>query len=269
MQTTEPLFREERLKQIVSRLNARQSVQVNALAREFGVSPSMIRLDLGELETRGLLQRTHGGAILAEGLSGRVVTGKSPFEARRAALQDEKEAIGRAAAALVQDGDSLMMDSGSTTLHVARALQAKRNLTIVTNAIDLLPDLLTNPDSQIYISGGLVNRDLVTLLGEVATDVLGRFRTAKAILGIDGISIEHGLSATDPAVAASKRRMIAASKKLIVVADHTKLNQISLYNLAPLEAMHTLVTDSAASIETVETIRACGVEVILAPALSG
>jgi DeoR/GlpR family transcriptional regulator of sugar metabolism len=264
MQAPTPIFREERLKWIVHRLKAGQSVQVNELAQEFGISPSMIRLDLKELEARGLLQRTHGGAILAEGLNGRVITGKSSFDARRVSLQAEKETIGRAAAALVNDGDSIMIDSGSTTLHVARALRSKRNLTIVTNAIDLLPDLLAISDAQVYVSGGLVSRDFVTLLGEIATDVLGRFRTVKAILGIDGISLDHGLSATDPAIAATKRKMIAASGQLIVVADHTKFNQVSLYTLAPLEAVHTLITDRQAKSEMVEALRDRGVNVVIA-----
>jgi DeoR/GlpR family transcriptional regulator of sugar metabolism len=157
-----------------------------------------------------------------------------------------------------------MLDGGSTTLQVVRALKSKRGLTVVTNAIDLLPDLLTIPDAQVYVSGGVINRGFVTLLGEIATEVLGRFRTAKAILGIDGISLDHGLSATDPMVAAAKRKMIGSSGELIIVADHTKINQVSLYPLAPIEAMRTLVTDANAQRETVETIRACGVEVILA-----
>ncbi len=259
-----PIFREERLKWIIHRLKADQSVQVNELAKEFGISPSMIRLDLKELEARGLLQRTHGGAILAEGLNGRVITGKTPFDERRVSLLAEKEAIGCAAAGLVADGESLMLDSGSTTLHVARALQGKRNLTIITNAIDLLPDLMAIPDAQIYLSGGLVNRDYVTLLGEIAAEVIGRFRAAKAILGIDGISLDHGLTATDPAIAAAKRKMMTACGQLIIVADHTKFNQVSLYTLAPIETMHTLVTDSATPYATIEALRERGVEVIIA-----
>jgi DeoR/GlpR family transcriptional regulator of sugar metabolism len=259
-----PIFREERLKWITHRLKISKSVQVNELAMEFGISPSMIRLDLKELEERGLLQRTHGGAILPEGLSGRITTGKPPFDTRQSTLQAEKEVIGSATANLINDGDSLMIDSGSTTVHVVRALQSKHNLTIVTNAIDLLPDLLAIPDAQVYLSGGLVNRDYVTLLGEIANEVLGRFRTTKAILGIDGISLEHGLSATDPAIAAAKRQMIAACGRLIIVADHTKFDQVSLYTLAPLEAAHTIVTDVGTPYKTVEAIRERGVEVVIA-----
>jgi DeoR/GlpR family transcriptional regulator of sugar metabolism len=259
------VFREERLKQIAERVMAGQAVYVNDLAREFDISPSSIRLDLRELEERGILQRTHGGAILVDALAERLVPAKLPFEVRQQQLRREKEAIGQAAAALIDDGDTLMLDGGSTTVHVARHLGEKRGLTIVTNAIALLPELMGIPDAQVYVTGGLLSRGFVTLLGEIALDTIGRFRTVKAILGMDGISTDHGLSVTDPAVAATKRKMIAASSRLIVVSDHTKLNRVSLYALAPLEAMDILVTDNGAASEVVEGIRACGPQVVIAP----
>ncbi len=257
-------FREERLKQIAERVLSGQAVYVNALAEEFDVSPSTIRLDLGELEARGILKRTHGGAMLADGLDGRWIASKSSFEARRQELQAEKEAIGRAAAALVADGDTLMIDGGSTTLHVARFLADKRGLSVVTNAIALLPDLLAIPDAQVYVTGGALDRRFATLLGEVALDTIGRFRTAKVILGMDGISTDAGLTVTDPAVAATKRTMMEGGGQLIVVSDHTKLNRVSLYTLAPLAAMHTLVTDAGASLDALDLIRACGPRVVIA-----
>ncbi len=257
-------FREERLKSIAERVMAGRAVYVNDLAQEFGVSPSSIRTDLNELEGRGILKRTHGGAILAEGLDGRLIAAKLPFEARQQQLQAEKEAIGQATAALIDDGDALMIDGGSTTVYVARHLGRKRGLTIVTNAIALLPDLMAIPDAQVYITGGLLNRGFVTLLGEVALDTIGRFRTVKVILGMDGISADMGLTVTDPAVAATKRKMMQAGGQLIVVSDHTKLNRVSFYTLAPVMAMHTLVTDAGADPETVEAIRACGPRVIVA-----
>jgi DeoR/GlpR family transcriptional regulator of sugar metabolism len=179
-------------------------------------------------------------------------------------LQSEKEAIGRAAAALVADGDTLMIDGGSTTVYVARYLGNKRNLAVVTNAVALLSDLMAIPDAQTYVTGGTLDRRFATLLGEITLDTIGRFRTARAILGMDGISVDGGLSVTDPAVAATKRKMMAASEQLIVVADHTKLDQMSLYTIAPLETMDILVTDDGAGSDIVEAIRACGPQVIVA-----
>jgi DeoR/GlpR family transcriptional regulator of sugar metabolism len=258
------IFREERLKLITERILADGKVYVNELAEEFNVSSSSIRTDLSELEAWGILKRTHGGAIMSEALDSRLVTEKSPLEARAKLLQSEKETIGRATAALVADGDALMIDGGSTTVYVARYLGSKRSLTVVTNAVTLLPELVAIPDVQIYVTGGALNRRFATLLGEMTLDTIGRFRTARAILGMDGISVDGGLSVTDPAVAATKRKMMAASEQLIVVADHTKLSRVSLYSIAPLEAMDVLVTDGGVDSDTVEAIRACGPQVIVA-----
>jgi DeoR family fructose operon transcriptional repressor len=257
-------FREERLRLITERILADDKVYVNDLAEEFSVSPSSIRMDLNELEARGILQRTHGGAIVSETLDGRLITEKSPFEARMKLLQSEKEAIGRAAAALIADGDTLMLDGGSTTVYVARYLGNKRNLAVVTDAVTLLSDLMAIPDAQIYMTGGALDRRFATLMGEMTLDAIGRFRTARAILGMDGVSVDGGLSVTDPAVAATKRKMMASSEQSIVVADHTKLGRVSLYTIAPLEAMDILVTDGGVGSDIVEAIRARGPQVIVA-----
>ena len=259
------MFREERLQLISERLLAGQAVYVDELARDFEVSPSSIRNDLAELEERGLLKRTHGGAIASARLPGRMVTQKSSFELRKATDQAEKSAIGRAAAAMIKAGDTLMIDGGSTTLHVTRHLAGKSGLTIITNAVSLLPDLMAMPEARIYVSGGLLDTQFETLVGEMTADAIGRFRTSKAILGIDGISADGGLSVTDPAVAATKRRMMAASNELIIVADHTKLDQVCLVPVAPLTEVDYLVTDSGAPADLVEAIRAYGPKVIVAP----
>ncbi len=259
------LFREERLQLISDLVRTRRKVHVDELAEEFKVSPSSIRIDLAELESRGLLKRTHGGAIAAAKLQGRTVTQKSPLELRRAAQQAEKMAIGRAAAGLVEDGDTLMIDGGSTTLHVARHLLDKRGLTIITTAVCLLPQLMAIPDGRIYVAGGLLDPRFETLVGDITLDSLGRFRTAKAILGIDGISVDAGLSVTDPAVATSKQKMMRLSDRVIIVSDHTKLDQVCLIPIAPLEKIDYLVTDSGAPAEIVDAIRFCGPQVIVAP----
>jgi DeoR/GlpR family transcriptional regulator of sugar metabolism len=259
-------FRQERLQEIVQRILVNKTVYVDDLAKEFGVSPSSIRIDLAELEARGVLNRTHGGAIVPDTGAGHIVTQNSPLELRVRAQVPEKEAIGRAAAALIADGDTLMIDGGSTTLLVARRLAGKRNLTIITNAVTLLPDLMTLPEAQIYVAGGVLDLKLATLLGDRAVESLGEFRTAKAIIGIDGIALDGGLTVSNPFVGATKRKMIAGSRQLIVVADHTKLNRVCLIALAGIAEMSVLVTDTGAPPELVDAIRAAGPEVIVAPA---
>jgi DeoR/GlpR family transcriptional regulator of sugar metabolism len=259
------LFRQERLHEIVEKVLADKTVYVDDLAKQFGVSPSSIRIDLAELEARGVLNRTHGGAIIADKAAGHIVTQNSPLELRVRSEVAEKEAIGRAAAALIGDGDTFMIDGGSTTLRVVQHLKGKRSLTVITNAVTLLPELMRLPDAQLYVTGGLLDLKLSTLLGDLAVDSLGRFRTAKAIIGIDGISLRGGLTVSNPFVAAAKRKMIDGSRKLIVVADHTKLERVCLIALAGITEMAVLVTDESAPQDVVDAVRASGPEVIVAP----
>ncbi|MEA3335031.1 MAG: DeoR/GlpR family DNA-binding transcription regulator [Chloroflexota bacterium] len=259
------LFREERLQLITELVKTRRKVHVGELAVQFNVSPSSIRIDLAELESLGLLKRTHGGAIATTEVQGRLVTQKSSLELRQMAHQTEKMAIAQAAVDLIEDGETLMIDGGSTTIHVASQLRDKRGLTIITTAISLLPHLMAIPDARVYVVGGLLDTRFETLVGDITIDTLERFRTSKAILGIDGVSASAGLSVTDPAVAMTKKSMMRHSDQVIIVADHTKLVRVCLFPIASLEESDYLVTDSRASAEIIEALEVAGPQVIVAP----
>jgi DeoR/GlpR family transcriptional regulator of sugar metabolism len=269
MTSNSELFREERLQLIVERLVADGKVFVSELADQFGLSTSSIRNDLSELESRGLLVRTYGGAVLPEQLNRHLIVRKSALQLRTAAHQAEKDAIGRATADLIADGDTLMIDGGSTTECVVRHLHTKRGLTFVTNATSLLPILMAIPDAEIYVTGGLLHREFETLLGETSVEALGRFRAMKAILGMDGVSLHSGFTATHASVAAAKRRMASASETVIVVCDHTKFDQVCLMPIARFEEVDYLITDSGAPPHMVEAIRQQGTKVIVATVGAG
>lgn len=258
------IFREERLRLIIEQLMNNKKVMVLDLAHEFNVSPSSIRLDLAELEKRGLLTRTYGGGMLPETLDQPIIVRKSILEARQEALKEEKEAIGCAAAEFVEDGDTLMLDGGSTMAYFARHLKNKRHLTVVTIALNLLPLLQEIDGIDIYVAGGLLLPRYDVLSGEIALDVLGRFHTAKCFMGMDGISINFGLTSTDYSIAAMKRKMLTASRQLIVLCDHTKLDQVSLLPVAPVDKMDVLVTDHGASETFVASVRERGPQVVIA-----
>jgi DeoR/GlpR family transcriptional regulator of sugar metabolism len=263
------LFREERLQLIIERLVADKKAFVADLAEQFGVSTSSIRNDLSELESRGLLVRTYGGAVLPEQLGTHLIVRKSALQLRTAAQLAEKDAIGRAAAALISDGDTIMIDGGSTTECVVRYLHGKRGLTFVTNATSLLPGLSAISDAEIYLTGGLLHREFETLLGEASIEALGRFRAMKAILGMDGVSLHCGFTATHASVAAAKRKMAAASEMVMVVCDHTKFDQVCLMPIARFDEVDYLVTDSGVSPDMVESIRQQGTKVIVATVGAG
>ncbi|NMC78197.1 MAG: DeoR/GlpR transcriptional regulator [Chloroflexi bacterium] len=258
-----PLFREERLKTILQLLLKEDKVYVTNLAELFDVSESSIRNDLAELQSRGLVRRTYGGAILPEELSRKMVLDNSSIQSRTITYQKEKEAIGKAAAQLVSDGDTIMIDGGSTTLYVARYLSTKRDLKIITNAINLATDLLAIPNVEIFFTGGVLDQRYSQLLGEITVEILNRFHTSKAILGIDGISVRGGLNATDQQVAAIKRKIINRSDEVIIVCDHSKIERICLMPIAPISDVDYIITDSGAKPSHIEAIQNAGAKVIL------
>lgn len=266
------MFPEERLKVIFNLLKERKKIYVNELAKELAMSKSTIRMDLAELESRGLINRTHGGAVLKEELLFDTLnqTDKINLEInlRIHKNQAEKDAIGKLAASLVNDGDTIMIDGGSTTQYVAKYLAAKKGLTIITNSFYMMPELMNIDDVAVYLAGGLAYKQNGILMGDLTNEFVSHFKPQKLILGIDGISLNQGLTVADslyPSVASIKRKMIEACSQIIVVADHTKLGKVCVMPIAPLKQVNYLVTDAhEKSQEIVEKIKMLGPEVLLA-----
>jgi DeoR/GlpR family transcriptional regulator of sugar metabolism len=261
----EGLFREERLQLIMKLLLENKKVLVADLVTHFNVSASTIRLDLAELETRGVLSRTHGGAILPEKLINELITSKNLLALRDETKTAEKDAIAKSVVDLINDGDSIMIDGGSTTARIAYRLAKKRNLTVITTSYHLLSILIEIPDVKIFTTGGLLHRDFKDFTGEISLDSISRFHTDITILGIDGISVKHGLTTPDIMMAQIKKRMIASSKNLVVVADHSKIGKVCLVPVIPLDSSLTLVTDDKSDPETIALIRSLGTKTIVAP----
>ena len=258
------MFREERLRLIMEKIYNQKKVVVNDLAQQFGRSASSIRLDLAELEGRGLINRTHGGALLVDGAAEDLVLTKKFLQLRTELEKEEKQRIGAAAVELIHDGDSIMIDGGTTNYFVAKNLGKKRGLTIVTSSIHLLPLLLDIPDAKIFLTGGLVHRDFEDLIGEISLESIGRFKPDHTFMGIDGISYEHGLTTTDTAMAPLKRQMVSVSKDLIVVADSSKFGKVCLLSVANFDDVGTIVTDNRLDPELVEKVKSLGPKLILA-----
>lgn len=252
------IFREERLRMIMGNIYDQEKVVVHDLARQFGRSSSSIRLDLAELESRGLIVRTHGGALLADGAADDLILTKKFLQLRTESNREEKQRIGEAAVELIHDGDSIMMDGGSTTYFVAKNLRKKRGLTIITTSISLLPLLLEIADAKIFLTGGMVYRDFEDTIGEISLESIRRFKPDHTIIGIDGISLEQGLTSTEPTIAPLKRQMVAESKDLIVVSDSSKFGKVCVLSVAELKEVSTIVTDKQVSEEWVEKLRSLG-----------
>lgn len=237
---------------------------VNELAQRFAVTSETIRRDLKILEDTGLVQKTHGGVLLRS-----PVFSLQPFRIRTETAVSEKRAIARAAAELVQDGDTVIVDSGSTTGELAKLLRSKRKLTVITNALHIVTELGGLPGIRVLMPGGLLNEDGVALVGPEVERSLRRYQADKAFIGVIGIDPAHGFSASNVFEAEAKQAMMKRADRVIVIADHTKFGVRACVSFAPLTAAAEIITDDGAngvSGEIVEAIRGLGAVVRMTPA---
>jgi DeoR family transcriptional regulator, fructose operon transcriptional repressor len=261
----ELMFREERMSHLLAHLEQEGQLRVANAAALFAVSESTIRLDLQELEERGLVQRTHGGAILTSvSHTGTMKYLSLGLEERLVENRDAKKAIGQLAAELVEDGETIMIDGGSTSRYVAFNLRQKNHLTIVTHIVDIYPDLIgMEGDNRVIFTGGELDQSNMILVGEESPLIVSRYRASKAVLGIDGISLSLGLTTQD-VHALLKKAMMTYSDQVIIVADSTKLGRVSLVPVAMLDEIEYLVTDDGADPHMVREIEGMGVKVLIA-----
>jgi DeoR/GlpR family transcriptional regulator of sugar metabolism len=248
----------ERRTQILEMLKEEGSVRTTALSRIFNVSEVTIRQDLEKLAANGLISRAHGGAFLAT----------VPDQVRSMALvhsehMDRKAAIGRAAASLVKPGNRIILDSGSTTTEIARALQA-RPLTVITNALNIALLLGTNPDIEVMVTGGDFKAPTLSLTGEKAAGFFGDVHVDQLFLATAGVDIDTGLSYPGFADLPVKRAMVQAAGEVILVADSSKIGKRSLAVLGGLDLVSCLVTDSGISDESRRRLEQRGIRVIAA-----
>jgi DeoR/GlpR family transcriptional regulator of sugar metabolism len=253
----------ERRQAVLRRLTTRGEVGFADLAEEFGVSEMTIRRDLETLEAEGLARRVRGGAISVVSSSY-----EPPLAVRATTASDAKVAIGAAAAALVNDGDTVIVDVGTTTRELARALHGLRGLTVVTASLPIAVELGADPDIRVVVTGGQVRHGELSLTGGMAEDAFTTMNCDLAFIGVAGICATPGLTEYNPDDARVKRVAIAAARRTIVVADSSKLGRIAFSTIAPLSAIDVLVTDAPANHPAVGEIAAAGVDIVEAKVLT-
>lgn len=249
----------ERKLRIVDLVKQKRVASVFDLAREFQVSEATIRRDLADIETEGLLRRTRGGVVVDRGANI-----EPSFSQRSEEQVDQKARIGARAAALVEDGDHIILDSGTTTLQVARNLVNRSNLTVVTNDINVAAELRDAPGVTVIVAGGVLFKSAYMLNGYFTTSVLESLHVQKAIVGAPAIHPKHGITQGLAELVPAKQAMIKAAQEVIAVVDDTKLGQVTLHSVAPITDVHTLVTGSEASESHLRQFREAGVIVITA-----
>lgn len=247
----------ERQQAIISHLAKKGNVSVSELCQMFNVSEMTIRRDLVDLEKQGLLQRTYGGAIATE-----PAFYEMSLRAKLSVFMEEKERIGKACADMVEDGDVIFLDSGTTTLHVARAISGK-NISILTNDLNIAYELLDCPNIELYICGGVVRRGTNNIVGPKAIGFYDDIRGKKLFLAVEGVDVSSGLTVPDFNEVSLKRKMMSAVGEVIVVADHSKLGRNTMGVIAPLSAASCLVTDKEAPENVLRSIKE-KIQVILA-----
>ena len=252
------MLNEERRRAILDLLNREGRVLVTDLGRQFETSQVTIRKDLEILHARGLAHRTHGGALLArEGaLADPTLREKEKLHRR------EKLRIAAAAAAMVQEGQVVILDSGTTTTAIARALRSFHNLTIVTNAVNIATEL-AGADAEVILIGGTLRKNSFSLVGPIAEDTLRRLNADVVFLGVDGFDVHYGLSTPNLLEAKVNRVMVEIARKVVAVCDSSKFGRRSLSLIVPPTGLHRVVTDHGAPKSDLKALKKAGIEVTL------
>jgi len=245
----------EREKRIVELLAGNASLSVSAMAEGLGVSAVTVRSDLKSLARKGYVLRTRGGATAAF---------HPAILARREHKSAEKNRIAKEAASMVSDGDTVMIEAGTTTALIARYLLGKRDVRIVTNSMLVLPYARTNPGIHLTVLGGEFRPFAESLVGPIALAQLETFQVRFAFVGTDGFSVERGLTTNMVEGAEIVKKMAALAQTTVLAADSEKYAQRGFVSVLPLSAVNRLVTDDGLSERVVSRIEALGVEVVLA-----
>ena len=253
------LLAEPRRMKILEWLQEEGSARVRDLSVAFAVSEATIRQDLERLDTDGFVVREHGGAYLKS----------MPQQVQSMSLQhltnmDKKKKIGRAAAALVGHGETIIIDSGSTATEVANNLLGHQNLNVITNAINIALLLGALPSMTVHMSGGLFKAPTLSLTGEKSGDFFSGIFAEKLFLATAAVSFEAGLTFPAMADLYVKRAMIKAASKVYLVADSTKIGRTSFSSLGSIDLIHGFITDDGISDADRAAFEKRGIEVIIA-----
>lgn len=249
---------EERQARIEAYLQKAEFASLEELARDVGASVSTVRRDVTALESRGIARRTHGGARLIQAPK----SDEFVFNVRDTKQVAEKEAIGRACAALLQPGQTVTLDSGSTCYHVARHL-SDDIAQVITNSLPVANLFSGSSRHEIHLSGGVIYPRLGTLVGPHAVETFTRLHADVAILGAGGL-VDDGIYNSHALLVDIQHAMIAGAGRVIFCLDHTKFGRRSPFRLCDFTAIDTIVTDPAAPAEILDTLRTQGIEVVVA-----
>lgn len=252
------MYAPERHQQILETARANGRVEVAGLARDLAVTPETVRRDLTALERRGVLRRVHGGAIPVERLG--IEPGVADRESHAAG---EKERIARAALDELPDGGSIIIDAGTTTVRLAELLPTDRELTVVTHSIPVASILVSRPNLTLHLLGGVVRGRTLAAVGDWTKAQVAEIYADVAFMGTNSVSVERGLTTPDTVEASVKRALMDASRRTVVLADHTKFGREDFARVAPLADVDTIITGVELDVELAEDIENAGPRMVV------
>lgn len=244
------MTQELRKKYILDHLGKVDSISIQDIVEKCGVSEITARRDLGTLEKKGLLIRTHGGAIKSE-----ITNGMFDFDKKSIKNRDNKIEICRFAADFVEDNDTIYLDCGTTTYYLSRFLTRLRNLRIITNSLPVVSELMPYSNITVYLIGGELDNTRKALYGPMTDNLISRYKADKAFIGAGGVSLIHGLSSTDEKDASVTVKMAEAAQKVFLLCDSSKIEKDSYFTYSSLSLISYLITDKNINPEHLELYR--------------
>lgn len=255
---------EIRFEAILNVLHQTGSVTVEALAEQFQMTVVTIRRDLDLLERKGLLHRTHGGAVPIQPMFYEPFRRDRSFVMQVERQADEKRRIGYAAAALIEPDETIAVTPGTTADAVVRALPLNRNLTVVTNTANVVMELSKRKDIKVFVTGGTLHGEWFSLIGPHALRSLENLLIQTLFIGADGLDPQWGATSFDLDEAELCRAMVEKARRRVAVVDHTKLGRVGNWLICQSGSLHTLVTDAGATEAMLAPYRDLGIEIIQA-----
>ncbi len=252
------LFQIEKQKKILDYINEEKKATVSEISDLIDVSKVTVRKYLSELESKGLLIRTHGGVLSADS----DLNNEIPYSSKKDLNRTEKQIIGKVASEWINEGDVVILDSGSTTFEIAQSIKDIK-VTIITNDVKIAFELASKPNINLIITGGAVQKNLFTIVSFHTENFLKEIHVNKAFLGADGIDLEDGITNRTMEEVAIKQAMMKAADQVILVADHSKLGKRTFSNVCKIEQIDIMIMDSMDE-EYQKAFREKGVNVVLA-----
>lgn len=256
--TPKTMLSEQRRYRILEILKAEPFLRVSELERLLNTSQASVRRDLRALAEAGLLKRTHGGAARNE-----AATFELPLVQKEDRFRAEKTAIARVAASLVADGETVILDSGTTTLEIARLLKLRPSVRIVTNALNIAWELAPD-DIEVTLTGGTIRRNTLALVGPFACNTLVDLHADKLFLATNGLDLKGGVTSPSPVEAQTKKAMLESAGEVILVTDHSKIGRIAFTQVCSLSRLHCVITDAGAPPDFLHALERMRIRVLTA-----